>query len=352
MMLEIGEHRIGPGQPAFVAAEIGINHNGDLDLAKAMIEAAAAAGADGVKFQNYRTEDFIADRSLTYEYVSEGRAVVETQYEMFKRYEMPRDWLPILKSFCHQHGVEFFSTPTSDEGIQDLLDVGVDVFKNGSDYLGHLPLIESFARTGKTTVLSTGMANEIEIDAAVECYRRAGGESLLLLHCTSAYPTPAADTNLGRMLSLESRYGCPVGFSDHTEGHCAAEASVAMGAVFIEKHFTTDHGLAGPDHRFSATPTELKVLVEHVRRVELMKGSQEITHAPSEAAGRDQFRLSCRASRQLGAGTILSRSDVAISRPGDGIPPAELNRLIGKSLNRDLGPGEAITADCITTEVS
>ena len=156
--ISIGRRCIGQDHPCFIAAEIGINHNGDLDLAREMIATAAKAGADGVKFQNYRTEDFIADRSLDYRYISQGNEVVESQYDMFKRYEMPREWLPELKKCCEMHDVEFFSTPTSDQGIQDLLEVGVKLFKNGSDYLGHLPLIKSFARSGVPTVLSTGMA--------------------------------------------------------------------------------------------------------------------------------------------------------------------------------------------------
>ncbi len=346
-MLEIGERIIGPGQPTFIAAEIGINHNGDLDLAKAMIVAAAKAGADGVKFQNYRTEDFIADRSLTYTYVSQGDTVVESQYDMFKRYEMPREWLPELKRCGDANGVVFFSTPTSEQGIQDLLDVGVTVFKNGSDYLGHLPLIESFARTGLPTLLSTGMAEASEIDAAVAAYREAGGEGLLLLHCTSSYPTPLEDANLDRMIALENRYDCPVGFSDHTEGHAAAEVAAAMGAVFIEKHFTTDQNLSGPDHRFSATPEELASLMDRIRLVEQLKGTGAITHGPSEAANRVQFRLSCRASRAMTAGTVLSSDDIAISRPGDGMSPTHFDELVGMQLVRDLQPGDAIEENCV-----
>ena len=161
--LDIGSRSIGAEHPCFIVAEVGINHNGDLGLALDMIDAAAGAGVDGVKFQNYRTEDFIADRTSTYEYISRGETVIETQYEMFKRYEMPRDWLGQLKTRCCKRGIEFLSTPTSEQGIRDLLDVGVAVFKNGSDYLGHVPLIRAFARTGLPTVLSTGMADAGEV---------------------------------------------------------------------------------------------------------------------------------------------------------------------------------------------
>ena len=345
--LKIGGRTIGLGHPCFIAAEIGINHNGELRLALDMIDAAAEAGVDGVKFQNYRTEDFIADRTLEYEYVSQGKTVVETQYEMFKRHEMPREWLAELKRRCTERDVEFFSTPTSEQCIQDLLDVGVALFKNGSDYLGHLPLIRAFAKTGLATVLSTGMADVEEVDAAVAAYRDGGGERLVLLHCTSSYPTPREEANLRRMVSLAERYGCLVGFSDHTEGWMAAAVSAALGAVFIEKHFTLDRDLPGPDHGFSSTPGEMATLVARVREAEVALGSPDIKPSSSEELGRRSFRLSCRAARHLEAGTIIGRDDVTTSRPGDGLPPSELQSVIGRRLVKSLEAGEPLVPEVI-----
>lgn len=349
--IHIGQRCIGRGHPCFVAAEVGINHNGDLDLAREMITCAAKAGADGVKFQNYRTEDFIADRSLKYRYISQGNEVVESQYDMFKRYEMPREWLPELKKCCDACGVEFFSTPTSAQGIEDLREVGVGLFKNGSDYLGHLPLIESFARTRIPTVISTGMAQVDEIDAAVGAFREAGGEELVLLHCTSAYPTPISQANLNRMVSLSDRYGCPVGFSDHTDGAHAAELAYAMGAVFIEKHFTTSHDLPGPDHRFSSTPGEMADLIRRVRDLDAILGSSSIQAGDAEQSNRAQFRLSCHASRAMKAGSSLSAGDITISRPADGLPPVEADNLAGRLIVRDLKAGEPITSECLDPQL-
>ncbi|MDG2094647.1 MAG: N-acetylneuraminate synthase family protein [Phycisphaerales bacterium] len=348
--IQIGSRFLGENHPCFIAAEIGINHNGDLDLAREMIVSAAKAGADGVKFQNYRTEDFIADRTLDYRYISQGEEVVESQYDMFKRYEMPREWLPELKKCCDMQDVEFFSTPTSDRGIQDLLKVDVELFKNGSDYLGHLPLIKSFARSGIPTVLSTGMAELDEIDAAVEAFREAGGEGLVLLHCTSSYPTPLDEANLNRMVSLADRYGCAIGFSDHTDGTRAAELASAMGAVFIEKHFTTSRDLPGPDHRFSSTPEELERLIQNVRDVSSIMGSSSIESGDVEQLSRTQFRLSCHVSRAMTAGSHLSAEDITISRPADGLPPSRAEDLIGQSINRDLEAGEAITSECLDSD--
>lgn len=348
--IQIGQRHIGRDHPCFVAAEVGINHNGDLDLAREMIASAARAGADGVKFQNYRTEDFIADRSLEYRYISQGNEVLESQYDMFKRYEMPREWLPELKKCCDACGVEFFSTPTSDQGIQDLREVGVGLFKNGSDYLGHLPLIKSFARSRIPTVLSTGMAQVDEIDAAVEAFREAGGVELVLLHCTSSYPTPLSQANLNRMVSLSDRYGCPVGFSDHTDGAHAAELVCAMGAVFIEKHFTTSHDLPGPDHRFSSTPEEMARLIQNVRDLSSILGSSSIQAGEVEQLSRTQFRLSCHVSSALSAGSRLTAEDITISRPADGLPPGAVEDLIGQIIVRDLEAGQAITADCLESD--
>jgi N-acetylneuraminate synthase/N,N'-diacetyllegionaminate synthase len=220
--INIGGRTIGRGAPCFIAAEIGVNHNGDVALARRMIDAAADAGADAVKFQNYRTEDFISDRSLTYEYVSRGKTVVESQFDMFKRCELRPEDLAALARHCEKKGVVFFSTPTSEAGIADLVRAGAPLLKNGSDYLVHLPLIRAMARSGLPTVLSTGMATLAEIEDAVIAFREAGGRDLVLLHCTSAYPTADADAHLRKIPTLATAFGCPVGFSDHTWGTVAA----------------------------------------------------------------------------------------------------------------------------------
>jgi N-acetylneuraminate synthase/N,N'-diacetyllegionaminate synthase len=342
-MIRVGTREIGPGAPTFLVAEIGINHNGDLDLARRMIDAAAKAGADSVKFQNYRTEDFISDRSLTLEYVSQGRPVVEPQYDLFKRCELPRVALRDLKTHCDARRILFHSTPTSEEGIRDLLDIGAPLLKNGSDYLTHVSLIKAMGRTGLPTVLSTGMASPDEIDDAFGAFRETGNDQVILLHCTSTYPTPPAETNLRRIPALAASYQCLVGFSDHTEGIEAALGAVALGACWIEKHFTLDKTLPGPDHRFSADPPEFAALVVAVRKMEQSLGEPTFGPTASEAQGRLAYRVSCVAARALPAGHVLTDDDLAFRRPGTGVPPAQAHWLIARALKHAVEAGRAIT---------
>lgn len=340
--IEVANREIGPGAPCFIAVEIGLNHNGDQELAHRLVDAAADAGVDAVKFQNYRTEDFIGDRSVTYEYISSGQTIVESQYDMFSRYELPDLAWPDLLQHCEQRGVVFFSTPTSEAGIDQLVRLGVPLLKNGSDYLVHLPVIRAMARTGIPTVLSTGMATPGEVKDAVQAFRDAGGTDLILLHCTSAYPTPADEVHLRKIPALEEMFECPVGLSDHTVGTVAALGAVALGACFLEKHFTLDKSLPGPDHCFSADPAEIRVLVESVRVLERSLGERSIGPTPSENLGRMSFRLSCVAARDLAAGSLLRETDVVFRRPGTGLPPAALESLVGRKLRRDVVAGALI----------
>jgi N-acetylneuraminate synthase/N,N'-diacetyllegionaminate synthase len=341
----IGQRLVGDGQPCFLVAEIGINHNGDMNLARQLIDAAADAGADAVKFQNYRTEDFISDRSLTYEYVSQGKTIAESQYDMFKRCEVSPSALLEWRQHCDKRGIIFFSTPTSEEGIADLLRVSACLLKNGSDYLCHLPLIRAMARSGLPTVISTGMATLAEIDDAIRSFKNAGGEDLIILVCTSSYPTPLEEVHLRRIPALASVFGCPTGLSDHTEGSVAAIGAVALGACFIEKHFTLDKNLPGPDHRFSTTPNEFRTLVEAVRGLEKSLGESKIGPTPSETAGRREFRLSCVAARTLPTNHCITELDVAFRRPGIGLPPHAVEWLTGRRLRHEVSAGKPLLPD-------
>jgi N-acetylneuraminate synthase/N,N'-diacetyllegionaminate synthase len=344
-VVRVGKRLVGEGQPCFLAAEVGINHNGDMELAHRSIDAAAEAGADAVKFQNYHTEDFISDRSLTHEYVSQGKTVVESQYDMFKRCELAPPQLRELREHCDRRGVVFFSTPTSEKGIQELLELGVPLLKNGSDYLVNLPLIRAMARTTLPTVISTGMATLDDVKDAVEAFRGAGGSDLVLLHCTSSYPTPPEDVHLRKIGALSGAFDCAVGFSDHTDGTVAAIGSVALGACMIEKHFTLDKSLPGPDHRFSADPGEFRALVRSVRNLEEGLGSAELKPAASEELGRRDYRLSCVAARELPSGHRLVAADIAFRRPGFGFPPKELDRLMARELVRTIPSGHVFSAE-------
>jgi len=343
--LRVGTRLIGENQPRVIVAEVGINHNGDMNLAHRSIDAAADSGADSVKFQNYRTEDFISDRTLTHEYVSQGQTIVESQYDLFKRCELAPGQLRELRDHCDRRGVLFFSTPTSESGIRDLIDLGAQWLKNGSDYLVHLPLIRAMARTGLPTVISTGMAAASDIQDAVEAFRGAGGNELILLHCTSSYPTLPQDVHLRKICTLACEFDCPVGLSDHTNGTVAAIGSVALGACMIEKHFTLDKNLPGPDHWFSADPGEFRALIESVRTMEKSLGSAELRPTSSEELGRHDNRLSCVAARELRPGHRLVASDIAFRRPGFGFPPKQIESLIARELVRSIPSGHVFAAE-------
>lgn len=343
--MRIGHKLVGGGAPCFIAAEIGVNHNGDLDLACRMIDAAAAAGADGVKFQNYRTEDFIGDRTITYAYRSGGRTVTESQYEMFRRCELSREQLATLKAHADRRGVVFFSTPTSVETLRDLTDLGVPLLKNGSDFLGHLPLVEAMGRSGLPTMLSTGMATVAEIEDAVRAFRATGNDQLVILHCTSSYPTPPDDVHLRKIPALAAAFDCPVGLSDHAIGIVAALGAVALGAACVEKHFTVDRNLPGPDQGFSCDPGELRQLVDGVRTLEANLGTPTIGPAASELQARRDYRLSCAARRALAAGDVLGERDVVFRRPGHGVPPSQLASLVGRTLARPIAAGHVLTPE-------
>lgn len=334
--VDIGGRTVGDGAAAYVVAEIGLNHNGDLELGKRTIEAAARAGADAVKFQNYRTEDFVADRSLTYSYVSAGREVTEPQYEMFKRYELDDTMLGELFEHGRRVGIDVHSTPTNPEGVATLVRLGAHVLKNGSDYLTNLTLIEAMARTGLPTVISAGMATRAEIEDAVTAFRGAGNDRLILLHCTSAYPAPAASLHLRKIAELVAAFGCLAGFSDHSEGTSAAVAAIALGACWVEKHFTLDRALPGPDHRFSSDEAEFAELVRAIRSTESALQPAPLGFSPAEAEMRAGSRLSCAALRALPRGHVLRADDIAFRRPGTGLPPAAAPRLVGKQLTRDV----------------
>lgn len=325
-----------------IIAEIGINHNGDMDLAKKTILAAKNAGVNGVKFQNYRTEDFLSDRTLTYTYRSQGNEITESQYDMFKRAELSLDQLRELASFCKKENILFGSTPTNMEGVEDLVRAGASFIKNGSDYLVHLPLIEAMAKTGLPVVLACGMSTLAEIDDAVRAFRAAGGRDLVLLHCTSSYPTPPEDVNLRKIPVLKEAFGCKTGLSDHSKGITAAIGATVLGAAMIEKHFTLDKNLPGPDHAFSADPEEMGALVKAVREVEKELGTSVIGPTKAEMKERGIGRISCVAARDLPKGYEIGMDDIAFRRPGNGLPPKLAVFLKGKILKKPIKSGDLL----------
>lgn len=245
----------------------------------------------------------------------------------------------MLKEECDRLNILFISTPTSADGVRDLLAIGAPLLKNGSDYLSHLPLIRFMGESGLPTILSTGMGTREDIAEAVRAFRDTGNEQLVLLHCTSLYPTPPEEVNLARMPALADEFGCAVGYSDHTHGTIAAVGAVALGACIIEKHFTLDRNLPGPDHRFSMDPSELAELVRQVRLMSRSLGSPQIAPAAAEWQNRDEYRLSCVAAEALAAGRCLRAEDIAFRRPGTGMRPALASELTGQVLRHAVPRG-------------
>jgi N-acetylneuraminate synthase/N,N'-diacetyllegionaminate synthase len=341
--LTLGKKKIGKNEPCFIVAEVGINHNGDLQLARELVAAAAEAGADSVKFQNYRTAEMVGDRSLSMRYWSKGKEVEESQYDLFIRNELSFDDLSQLSEECAKYGIIMHSTPMGLQGLEELLDLDVPVLKNGSDCLSHLDLITAMGETGLPTVLATGMATAEEIDRAVRWFRATGNEELILLHCTSSYPAPSKDVNLARIPVLGDAFSCLVGLSDHSLGTTAAVGAVYVGACWIEKHFTLDNNFAGPDHWFSITPTKLSQLVTDVREAEQMMGSPRLGVVSSEEFGHKNFRLSCAANRDLKNGDRINSDDIRYLRPGTGFPPYLRQLIEGRYAARSIEAGEVFT---------
>jgi len=333
---------MGSQPPCFVIAEIGINHNGSIELAKKSIEAAKKCGVDAVKFQNYVTTDFISDRSLTYQYPGPDGRITESQYDLFKRNELSDEQFTLLKQCCDSIGIEFLSTPTNRQGVEFLAGIGCRMVKNGSDYLVNHRLVAAMACSGMETILSTGMATLAEIDEAVSTFKAAGGKDLTLLHCTSTYPTAPQNLNLRRIPVLAQAFGCLSGFSDHSEGITAATAAVVLGASMVEKHFTLDRSLPGPDHHFSSDPAEMAQLVAAVRYAEASLGTSILGPTEAEMSSRESFRLSCVAAEDIEKGTVLTASHLAFRRPGHGLPPRLESALLGRTTTVDLKKGEIL----------
>jgi N,N'-diacetyllegionaminate synthase len=343
--IRIGNQAVGIKSPCFLVAEIGINHNGNIQLAKDTVDAAVESGADSVKFQNYKTSDFILNKELTFEYVCNGKKIAESQYEMFKRYELDLDMLKELKKYCDDNGVVFHSTPSGIDGVKNLLELNVGLLKNGSDLLSNYDLITAMGNSGLPTIMSTGMAYLSDIDHAVRKFRKTGNNNLILLHCTSCYPTLPEQVNLKNINVLKNTFNCLVGFSDHTIGNVAAVGAVTQGACLIEKHFTLSHNLDGPDHAFSSNPEEFKQLVDSVREIEKCMGVEKLYPVEQELDSRRDYTLSCVVNKDLTANHVLRKEDISYLRPGNGIHPSHSYLIIGRKLKTALNAGEQLTVE-------
>ena len=339
----LGARTIGEGHPCFVIAEAGVNHNGDADLAHRLVDVAAGAGADAVKFQTFDPERLVSPLARKAEYQMANTGSSESQLEMLRRLVLAPEALAPLAAHAAERGLLFLSTPF-DEASTDLLEgLGMPAYKVPSGEVTNHPFVAHLATKGKPVLMSTGMSTLAEVAEAVQVVRENGDPPLALLHCVTNYPAAAADCNLRAIGAMRAAFGVPVGWSDHTAGIQVSLAAVAAGASLLEKHFTIDRGLPGPDHLSSLEPGELAALVTAVREIEAALGDGVKRPATSELANAAVVRRSLHASRPLRAGHVLAPADLIALRPGTGLPPALRDRLVGRKLRVGVERGEMLS---------
>jgi len=321
---------------AYLIAEIGVNHNGDVGLAREMVLAAKSAGADAVKFQTFTAAMLVTQGTPKVAYQEVTSSPEETHYEMIRKLELGKQEHLELAAFCAEVGIDFLSTPYDIESARFLNELNVKFFKTASADIVDLPLQEYIASTGKPAIVATGMANLGEIEEVVNIFEKAGNPNLILLHCVSNYPCSDASLNLRAMNTMSRAFGLPVGYSDHSEGFLAAVLSVSMGAKVIEKHFTLDKTLPGPDQATASTPAEFAELRQNVRRAECMLGSMRKACQAEERQMAQVSRKSLVLARAVSAGETLAASDLRLMRPGTGIPASFISRIDGLRVKIDL----------------
>jgi N,N'-diacetyllegionaminate synthase len=341
--INIGNFVVGDDQAPLVILEAGINHNGERDKAFEMIGVAKRLGADAVKFQTFKADEFVGDPNLMFTYRSAGQEVTESMLAMFQRYEFSReDWFAIKKR-CDEEGILFLSTPQNRSDLDLLLELGVPAIKVGSDDFTNLPLLRDYASAGVPMLVSCGMSDLAEVHQGLEAVGALDGHPTVLLLCTSQYPTPPGDVNLRKLSTLSHAFpGVVMGFSDHTQGPLASSLAVAMGAKVFEKHFTLDHQLPGPDHWFSEDPAGAREWIGSIRSAHVMMGSAQVRPTAAERDMRKLARRSVVALRDLEAGELLTAENIGLRRPGTGLPPALLEQILGLRNTAKIAKGSAL----------
>ncbi|MDG6777609.1 N-acetylneuraminate synthase [Thiomicrorhabdus sp. zzn3] len=328
----------------FVIAEAGVNHNGSLELAKQLVDAAVEAGADAVKFQTFKTENLVTESAQQADYQSENTGVKESQFAMLKRLELSEQDHQVLFDCCAERGIEFMSTPFDDDSIVFLHQLGMQRWKIPSGELLSIPYLRKIAAFNQPTILSTGMGNLEEVALAIETLFQAGlsKSNLTVLHANTAYPTPYEDVNLRAMNTLQQRFQVSTGLSDHSPGIEVPIAAAALGASVIEKHFTLDRNMPGPDHKASLEPHELKQMVQAIRHIELAMGSGDKVASASEQGNRSVARKRIVAARDISAGEVFRESNLTLKRSDQGCFAQQWDQLIGKVASKDYQLGEGI----------
>jgi N,N'-diacetyllegionaminate synthase len=329
-------------QQSFIIAEIGVNHNGDINLAKKLVEAAKSAGADAVKFQTFTAESLVSPGTPKVHYQLNTSSIDETHYEMLKRLELSKEDHFNLATYCQRLEIDFISTPYDIQSAAFLAEMNVPFFKTASADIVDIPLQRFIAATGKPTMIATGMASIGEVERVVNIYEEIGNANIVLLHAVSNYPCSDRSLNMRAMHTLAKSFSLPVGFSDHSEGYLGAVISVAIGAKVIEKHFTLDKSMAGPDHKASSTPSEFSDLVYNVRRAECMLGSARKSCQLEERQMAAVSRKSLTLARDMQAGEVLLLADVQLMRPGTGINAIFIDKFLGQSVRKNLCAGHQL----------
>lgn len=344
MEFQIGNKLIGDGHPAFVIAEIGSNHNQNFELAIKHIDAAVDAGVDAVKFQTFKADQHVSKYSEMPKYLKGYDSV----HGLIQSLELDRDWQKPLKEYAESKGVIFFSSPCDVEAVDSLEAIGAPAHKVASFDLPDLDLVRYIAQTGKPVLMSTGLADWMEIQRAVDVCREVGNNQIAIFQCTSLYPAPPYLSNLKSMRNMAEIFGVITGYSDHTMGDNIPVAAVAMGAKIIEKHFTLDRSLPGPDHSFAMEPAELKVMMQKIREVEAAIGDG-VKNGPREEE-LDMYkkaRRSLHAKKDIKAGEIITNEMLTIKRPGFGIQPYLKGQIVGKAARRDILADQWIDWDMV-----
>lgn len=326
----------------FIIAEAGVNHNGSLEIAKKLVDAAKQSGADCVKFQTFISKNIVSKGAEKAEYQKNNMGSVETQYEMLQKLELSFDAFINLNDYCKQENIQFMSTAFDFESIDFLKTLEMETWKIPSGEITNLPYLKKIANLNKPVILSTGMCTLDEIRWAIQVLKENGAGELTILHCTTEYPTPFTDVNLNAMLTIQREFGVKIGYSDHTKGIEVPIAAVAMGALVIEKHFTLDRNMDGPDHKASLEPAELKAMVDSIRNIELALGDGKKTPAESERKNMAIARKSIVAKKQIKSGELFSEENLAVKRPGDGISPMKWYDVLGNIAKKDFEEDELI----------
>ena len=348
---EIGDRLVGPGEPTFVIAEAGSNHNGDLDTAKELIDVAADAGADAVKFQTFRAEDLYVEESGEVEYLEDDRSI----YDIIESMEMPYEWIPKLHDYCLDREIQFMSTPFDERSAEELAEY-VPAWKVASYTSSHIPFLRHLADTDKPIIMSTGAHEIDEISESVSTLREAGVEYLVLLQCVAAYPTPLSDINVRVVKTLQEEFGALSGLSDHTlDPVTAPSAAVALGASVVEKHFTLDKSMEGPDHEFALEPDELDTMVSAIRDTESALGTGEKRVSDVERELHDKARRAIHAVEDIAVGEALTAGNVKVLRPGDrepGLHPKFYDEVVGRVATTNIQMGSGIHLEDVSDHES